>query len=193
VAIGALLLFTVVVAVSGAFMRLKNPEVWKLGVATLGPYVTLAGFLFVLEQLRNTTEQVRIAADSLDLSRRQNETAQVWKTNEFLAGEMKYFFEDAAAKDVLHMIDYSGRSIFYKEHPDADSLKQLIVFHSDEPLDVQEQDGVSQVHLGYALRFHRFRDPITPQETAIRDRFDRLSHVPRPLSRRRPERARHIG
>ena len=156
--LGGLCLFVLVVIIAGAFMRFKNPEVWKLGVAVLGPYVTAVGFLFALQQLKNTELQVGIAAGSLQLAQKQNRDNQNWKKNEFLAARMREFLTDETTARALEMLDYSGAEIEVTL-PGNEEPASVYVPHGgmDEP--VQSATGKWLISLERCLAPHTERAP----------------------------------
>ncbi|SIO02164.1 hypothetical protein SAMN05443247_01448 [Bradyrhizobium erythrophlei] len=86
-----------------------NLEIAKLAASLASPIVTVVGFWFVWQQLKNTNRQIEIAGRGLEASNIQNKTNQDWKRAEFIAGEVKGFYQDPVVVKVLQMIDYNDR------------------------------------------------------------------------------------
>ena len=68
-------------------------EIAKLTASLVSPIVTVVGFGFLWQQLKNTNRQIEIAGAGLEASNRQNKTNQDWKRAEFIASEVKEFYE----------------------------------------------------------------------------------------------------
>ena len=71
---------------------------------------SLRGFLFALQQLKNTELQVHCCWQ-LEIGAKQNRDNQNWKKNEFLAARMREFLTDETTARALEMLDYSGAEI----------------------------------------------------------------------------------
>lgn len=60
----------------------------------------------------------------------QYRKAQKWKRLEFVAGEMKIFFDDPATRLAMTMLDWRKKAIPLFKHRDANSIEQVTVDYS---------------------------------------------------------------
>jgi hypothetical protein len=143
-------------------------EIAKLVASLLGPTVTILGFWFIWQQLKNTNRQIEIAGAGLEASNRQNKTNQDWKRSEFIAGEVKEFYRDPTVARVLQMIDYSDRryDIGVKDK-DGNALLTRVTHSEMAALELREEP--SWVAIEAALRTS---GRYTDEEATIRDFFD---------------------
>lgn len=136
-------------------------EIAKLMVSLVGPLVTVLGFWFVWQQLKNT-------AAGLDASNRQNKTNQDWKRAEFIASEVKEFYRDPIVARVLQMIDYSDRR-YDIGRKNAQGKPLLTRVTHSETAALELHGETSLVAIEAALRTS---DGYTDEEATIRDFFD---------------------
>jgi hypothetical protein len=138
----------------------------KLAASLVGPTVTMVGFWFIWQQLKNTNRQIEIAGDGLDASNRQNKTNQEWKRAEFVASEVKEFYKDQTVIKVLQMIDYSDRKYDIGMKDKSGNPRLTRITHSEA---VAMGLHGSVVAIEAALRTS---DEYTDEEATIRDYFD---------------------
>jgi hypothetical protein len=148
-------------------------EIAKFAASLAGPIVTIVGFWFILQQLRNTNRQIEIAGDGLEASNRQNKTNQDWKRAEFVASEFKEFYGDPVIIKVLRMIDYYDRryDIGMKDDDDKPCLTRIVHSKSAE-LKLRERDSSEKHSLVSIEAALGPSDEYTDEETTIRDYFD---------------------
>lgn len=82
---------------------------------------------------------------------------QIWKRKEFVAKEIKEFFEKKTVQNVLHMLDWEIRKI--ELFPEAEKPEDRLV-------------TVDRALLNSALRIHGKDTKFSKEEVAIRDAFD---------------------
>jgi hypothetical protein len=146
-------------------------EIIKLVAAFAGPIVTAVGFLFLWKQLNNTTQQVKIASDSLKASNEQNKINQDWKRSEFIAAQMKEFYENAAVNKVLQMVDYETRLYDLGMRSNSGKLIQTRAVHDAKAFPKKPSD-TSYVSIKAALRIDKHADEFNNEEVQVRDTFD---------------------
>jgi len=146
---------------------LNHLELAKLAASLVGPLVTVVGFWFIWQQLKNTNLQIEIAGKGLEASNRQNKTNQDWKRAEFVATEIKAFYTDPIVARVLQMIDYSARRYDIGIKDDDKSILTKVT-HSERAA-VESRGTASLVSIEAALRKS---DKYTKEEAIIRDHFD---------------------
>jgi hypothetical protein len=143
-------------------------EIAKLAVSLISPTVTVVGFWFIWQQLKNTNRQIKIAGDGLEASNRQNKTNQDWKRAEFIASEVKEFYRDPIVARVLQMIDYSDRR-YDIGMKDKDGRPLVTRVTHSESAAMKLHEEMSLVAIEAALRTS---DEYTNEEATIRDYFD---------------------
>jgi hypothetical protein len=145
-----------------------NLEMAKLAASLASPMVTVTGFWFIWQQLKNTNRQIEIAANGLEASNIQNKTNQNWKRAEFIASEIKEFYQDPLVVKVLQMIDYSDRR-YEIGIIDKDGKPLLTRITHSESAALKLDNETSLAAIEAALRTS---DEYTKEEARIRDHFD---------------------
>lgn len=140
----------------------------KIVASLAGPFVTVIGFWFVWQQLKNTNSQIEIAGKVLESSNIQNKTNQNWKRAEFIANEIKNFYQDPVVMKVLQIIDYNDRryDIGMLDINDKPCLTRI----TQSKLEINKlQEHTSYVSIEEALES---KENYTTEEAVIRDYFD---------------------
>jgi hypothetical protein len=146
-------------------------EVAKLSASLVSPMVTIIGFSFVWWQLKNTAHQIEIARESLKETNRQNATNQAWKRGEFVAGEIKLFYESDTINKVLQILDYEARffDIGVTDHSGKAIMTKVVHCEKQWP---RAATDLSYVAVVSAIRIHDADCRFTAEEVFIRDSFD---------------------
>lgn len=145
-----------------------NYELAKLLASLVAPSVTVFGFWFVWQQLKNTNRQIEIAAEGLKASNKQNTANQDWKRAEFIAAEVKSFYQDPAVAKVLQMLDWNDRRYDLG----------ILTAHAKPVLTRVTQSALTTPRIGHEASYAsieaalRTSGPYTIEEATIRDHFD---------------------
>jgi hypothetical protein len=148
-------------------------EIAKLGASWAGPIATLAGFLFVWKQLGNTALQIEIAQKNLEATNQQSVINQKWKRAEFVAAEIKLFYDNEIVSKTLQMLDYEARyyDIGIVDKAGKTRRTMVVQLKSEWP---KTKDDISYVAIEDALRIYNVKRDFTDEEVIIRDWFDVL-------------------
>ena len=151
----------------------------------LGPAVALLGFYWVQKQAHIAAQQLKNTLDCSRENMEQAERTRTWKRTQYLASEIKSFYEDPIVCDCMGMFDWYVRPFSSKNSQD----EQLISIQSKDIIDTIHDEGKIHDEFIKTNRFIILSDALSKNESIhgfsiyemeIRDKFDwtfyRLGH-----------------